>query len=243
MATSYSANARLQKPAPSDRQWDAPINANTDTLDALTAIGSLVVTTTETPSASLQVRVAPGSFVRADGTVGTFGGLVAVAVPASTTVALWLDGSGQLTSGPTFPTSAHLRLAQVTAGTATIQQVNDARVQCATAGSGLGFVLKAGDTINGALTVAAPSAGGGTSPVVVADPVNRLVGFFGATPATQAPAVAPLVGLAGSTTADALVDVGNSFSQAVLNNNFASVAAKVDALIATLKRHGLMASS
>ena len=164
MATSYSANVRLQKPATSDRQWDIPINANTDALDAMTALGSLVVTTTETPSATRQVRIAGGSFIRADGTIGAFGGASAVAIPASSTVCLWLDASGQLATGPAFPPSAHLRLAQVVAGSATITQVIDARVQCATAGSGLGFVLKAGDTINGPLTVAVSGAGAAPGP-------------------------------------------------------------------------------
>ena len=88
-----------------------------------------------------------------------------------------------------------------------------------------------------------PPGGGGSTPGVGADPVNRWIGFFGATPATQAAALAPLDASAtGGVAANALVDVGGSFAQATLNNNFASLAAKVDALIAALKRHGLMAS-
>ncbi len=242
MATTYSANARLQKPGTSDRQWDVPINANTDALDAMTAVGSLVVTTTEAPSATLQVRVAPGTFVKADGTVGTFVGNPAFAVPAAATVYLWLDGSGSLTAGTTFPTSTHLRLAHVVSRTTSVSQVVDERVQCAVAGLGLGFVSKAGDTISGPLTIAAPTLGGSATPLVVADPVNRLIGFFGATPSTQAPTLTPLTASAGGTASDSLTDVGTSFSQATLNNNFASLTAKVDALIAALKRHGLMAS-
>ena len=237
MATTYSANARLQKPGTSDRQWDIPINANTDALDAMTAIGSLAVTPTETPSTTLQVRVTAGNFVKSDGSVGTFGGNPAFVVPASATAFLWLDGSGTLTAGSAWPGSAHIRLAQVTAGSAAITQVVDARVQCATAGSGLGFVLKSGDTISGALTV------GANPPVLVADPVNHLISFFGVAPAGQAATLNPLTASGGGTVSDIVADVGNSFSQATLNNNFASLAAKVDALIATLKRHGLMASS
>ena len=42
--------------------------------------------------------------------------------------------------------------------------------------------------------------------------------------------------------ANSLNDVGTSFSQPILNNNFASLAAKVDALIVALQRHGLMES-
>lgn len=242
MATTYSANARLQKPGTSDRQWDVPINANTDALDAMTAVGSLVVTATETPSVTLRVRVAPGTFVKADGTVGTFIGSPAFVVPASTTVYLWLDGSGSLTAGPAFPTSTHLRLARVVSGTAAVSQVVDQRIQCAIAGSGLGFVLKSGDTISGPLTIAGSTSSGGNASLLVADPVNRLIGFFGATPSTQAPALTPLTASAGGTASDSLADVGTSFSQSTLNNNFASLTAKVDALIAALKRQGLMAS-
>ena len=237
MATTYSANVRLQKPGTSDRRWDIPINANADTLDALTAIGSLVVTATEIPSASLQVRVATGAYIKPDGSVGAFAGASAVAIAPSATVMLWLDGTGVLASGATFPGTAHVRLAQVVAGSAAITKVVDARVQCSTAGSGLGFVLKAGDTITGALTI------GATAPVLAADPSNHLLAFFGATPAGPAPALTPLTAAGGGTGSDVLADVGGSFSQQTLNNNFASLAAKVDALIVALKRHGLMAGS
>ena len=243
MATTYSANARLQKPATSDRQWDVPINANTDALDAMTALGALAVTPTETPSATLQVRVSAGTFIRADGSVGISKGTATLAVAASATTYLWLDATGALASGPAFPASAHVRLAHVVAHAASIAAVVDERVQCTTAGSGLGFVLKTGDTMGGTLTIASTTSTGTATPLVVADPVNQWIGFFGATPATQAAALVPLdASTTGGVAANSLVDVGGSFAQATLNNNFASLAAKVDALIAALKRHGLMAS-
>ncbi len=69
-----------------------------------------------------------------------------------------------------------------------------------------------------------------------------MIGFFGASPASQAPALTPLTSSSPGVASDTLADVGTAFSQAVLNNNFASLAAKVDALIAALKRHGLMGS-
>ena len=242
MATTYSANARLQKPGVTDRQWDLPINANTDAIDAMTAIGSLVVTTTETPSTALKVRVAAGTFIQADGTVGVFAGSNSLAVPGSSTTYLWLDGSGTLASGSAFPASAHLRLAHVVAGSNSVLQVVDERVQCKVAGAELSFVLKTGDTINGPLTVAAPNSGPITATLLVADPTSQVLGFFGIAPATQTPALTPLRFPAGLSATDTLADVGGSFSQATLNNNFASLAVKVDALIAALQRHGLMAS-
>lgn len=242
MATAYSANARLQKPGTSDRQWDVPINANTDALDAMTAVGALVATTTETPSSTLQIRVAPGAFVLANGTVGTFAGAPAVTVAASATTYLWLDATGALATGPAFPASAHLRIARVVAGPAAVILVVDERVQCRMAGTSPSYVLKAGDTITGLLTISAPASTGATVPVVVADPANHAIGFFGANPATQAPAVAPIVAAPGSAASDTLADVGAAFAPATLNNNFASLATKVDAILAALKRHGLMAN-
>jgi hypothetical protein len=239
VAMTYTANARLQKPATSDRNWDLPINANADALDGMTAIGGLAVTTTETPGATLRVGVAPGNFIKSDGTVVSFPGGPAFAVPASSTVYLWLTDAGVLTTGPAFPASAHLRLAHVVSGASSVLQVVDERIQCSVAGNGMGFVLKAGDTMTGPLTVASPGVG---SPLVVADPINQLIGFFGATPAAQVPALAPLVPGSPGVASDTLADVGATFSQPVLNNNFASLAAKVDALIDALKRHGLMGS-
>ena len=239
MAITYTANARLQKPATSDRNWDVPINANADVLDAMSSIGGLAVTTPETPSATLHVVVAPGNFVNSSGKIVNFAGAPTFAIPASTTVYLWLSDGAVLTSGPSFPTSVHMRLARVVAGPTSILQVFDERVQCSVAGTGLGFVLKAGDTITGPLTVATPGTG---VPLVVADSLNRLLGFFGATPASQASPLTPLVSSSPGVASDTLSDVGTSFSQSMLNNNFASLAAKVDALIAALKRHGLMGS-
>ena len=115
----------------------------------------------------------------------------------------------------------------------------DQRVQCATRGTGLGFVLKAGDTVSGPLSVVNPGTG---TPVFSTDPWPRVVGFFGATPSTQAPAVILLTDATTGTAGGTVAAVGASFSASVLNNNFASLAAKVNALIAALKRHGLMAS-
>jgi hypothetical protein len=238
VATTYTPNAGLQKPATSDRNWDVPINANANMLDGMTAIGGLAVTFTEYPSATLQVSVAAGNFLHSDGTVVNYEGASTYAIPASSTVYLWLTDDGVLSSGSAFPSTVHLRLAQVVSGSSSITQIVDERVQCSVMGTGLGFVLKAGDTMTGPLTIASPSSG---PPVIFVDPVNTLVGFFGASPAGQAAALSPLTTSVGFAS-DSLEDVGASYSQSALNDNFASLAAKVDALIAALKLHGLMAS-
>lgn len=239
LATSYTANARLQMPATSDRNWDVPINANSMALDGMTSVGGLAVTTTETPSATLQVRVSSGNFIKSDGTIVSLPGLPSLAIPSSSTVYLWLTDAGVLSSGPAFPTSAHLRLAHVISGPYSVSQVVDERVQCSVSGTGLGFVLKSGDTMTGPLTIFSQSTG---APLVVADSVNRLVSFFGANPASQAPSLIPLVSNSPGVASGTVNDVGTTLSQTVLNNNFASLVAQVNALTAALKRHGLMGS-
>jgi hypothetical protein len=239
VATTYTINAQLQMPATSDRNWDVPINANAEILDGLTAIGGLAVTTTEVPSTTLQVAVSPGNFVNSSGVIINFAGISPFVVPASSTVYLWLTDAGVLRSGPSFPTTAHLRLSQVVSGATALNQVVDERIQCSVAGTGLGFVLKAGDTMTGPLTVASPSA---PTSLIVADPIQGLIGFFGASPASQAPSLEALTSTSSGVASNSLADVGTAFSQSILNNNFASLAAQVGALVTALKRHGLMAS-
>jgi hypothetical protein len=239
MAKTFTPNAFLQKPATADRNWDVPINANADFLDGVAAIGLLVVTPTEIPSATLNVRVTGGSYVKADGTVGVFPGVASYALPASLTAYLWLTDSGVLSASSAFPATAHVRLAHVVTGPASVQAVVDERVGSKTCGSGLGFVLKGGDTMTGTLSVV--SAGSGTAALVV-NPTGPAVGFFGAAPASQAAAVAPVVDNSTGTASNTLVDVGSTFSQAQIDANFATLAAKVNALIAAMKRHGLMSN-
>src|SRR5436305_12209392 len=121
----------------------------------------------------------------------------------------------------------------------TIVQVIDARLPYQSVGANTAVVSKAGDTVSGALQVSNPSTG---SAALSVDPVNALIGFFGATPATQAARVTALTDSTGGTVGTALANVGPSFSQATLNNNFPSLPATVNALVAALKRHGLMSS-
>ena len=112
-ASGFTANAFLFKPATAQRNWDAALNANADILDGMSAIGQLLVTTTEVPSASLNVRVTSGSYVKGDGTVGSYSGVATYALPPSTTTSVWLTDTAVLTTSATFPTTAHLPLAQV----------------------------------------------------------------------------------------------------------------------------------
>jgi hypothetical protein len=70
--------------------------------------------------------------------------------------------------------------------------------------------------------------------------VAHTVAFFGATPATQAIAIAPLADGTTGIASNMVADVGPTHSQTQLDNNFAALTAKVNALIAALKRYGLL---
>lgn len=59
---------------------------------------------------------------------------------------------------------------------------------------------------------------------------------------TQATAIASLTDSTTGTANDTLTDVGGAFSQATLNNNFADLAAKVNAILAALRGAGIVAS-
>ncbi len=238
MATTYTTNVRLQKPSTADRQWDVPLNGNADYLDGLAAVGGLAVTALEVPSSSLSCRVAAGTYMKSDGSAGTCAGIASLAVAPGATSSVWLTDAGVAASGPAFPAAPHVRLAQVQAGPGSILQVVDARVAYRSVGAGV-FVSKAGDTVGGPFQVSPPTGG---APVLAIDPAGAAIGFFGAAATTQAPRLNPLADATGGAPSDTLVAAGSSFSAATLNNNFAAIAAKVDALIAALKRHGLMSS-
>jgi hypothetical protein len=124
-------------------------------------------------------------------------------------------------------------------GPASVQTITDGRVGLRTCGPGAGFVSKSGDTVTGPLSVASASTG---VAALAVDPNAQVVGFFGATPATQAPALSLLSDTTTGVASSTVVDVGPAFSQSQVDNNFAALTAKVNALIAALKRHGLMAS-
>jgi hypothetical protein len=227
MATTYTTNVRLQMPAASDRHWDVPLNANAQYLDSLKALGGLAVTTLEAPSASLSCRISAGTFVKSNGTLVTFGGTASLAIPASVTSLIWLTDSGLPGVGSVYPATPYLPLA------------HDARAAYQSIGANTVFVAKAGDTISGPLQVVSPSTG---MAVLSIDPVNQLVGFFGVTPATQTAKITAMTDSTGGTAGGTLTNVSSTYTQGILNNNFASLTATVNALVTAFKRHGLMSS-
>jgi hypothetical protein len=218
--------------------WVDYINANWDTLAFVGSIGGLAVQPRDLDanlqSNSLYVKVAAGDYGQSVGPVASYAGSAGLALPASTTTCLWLTDSGVLMTGVNFPATVHVRLARVTTDAARVTGIVDARVSLAARGSPGAYALRAGDTFTGTLNV-------GAGLTFRADPVAGTVGFFGAAGATQAATVAVLVdnstGVAGNT----IPNVGTAFDQATLNNIHASLTARINTLIAAIKRHGLMA--
>lgn len=178
MSTTYTSNLGLGQPATADRNWGTVINADTSLLDVNNALANLMVRVHETPSTTLNVAVNAGTYQKADGTVGTYGGTSSYTLTASTTTYLWLTDGGSLTAGGSYPTSAHVRLAHVVTGSGTVTTIVDDRMGPATCGTGLGFVLKTGDTMTGTLAVVSPSSAVSAFTV---NPSTPAVGFFGVT--------------------------------------------------------------
>ena len=127
MATTYTNNMGLAKPAVADRGWDAPINANVDALDATTAIGSLRAQANEQPSASLTIKVSAGRYALADGSIAVFAGGTIVC-DASTSVCVWLTTAGALAKGAAFPTTPHIPICVAATGATYISAIIDAAV-------------------------------------------------------------------------------------------------------------------
>jgi hypothetical protein len=128
MSTSYSSNLKLGTPAANDSGWSNTLDRNRGILDALTPIGALAVTTTEVPSASLNVAVSAGKFANATGTLVSYAGTASQAIATASTKYLYLDNGGTLQVASAFPAAtAIVPLAVVVAGASTITSVTDAR--------------------------------------------------------------------------------------------------------------------
>lgn len=172
MSNTYTPNVKLAMPAIGDTAWSVPINGNCTTIDGFTAVGALAVSTTEVPSATLNVAVAAGPYIKQDGTVGVFAGATSQAITASSTRVLYLDlaASGALTVAASYPTTPHVRLATVVAGNTTINTIADNR-QC------FNVVGSWADGVNITLGTAVGTQIGTAS--------SQKLGFFGKSPTVQ----------------------------------------------------------
>jgi hypothetical protein len=203
MANTYTTNVQLAMPAPGDRTWNVPVNGNAQVLDALAPLGALAVVTTEVPSATPNVHVAAGSYLKQDGTIGMYAGSASQAMTASMTNYLYLDltNSGVLTVNTSgFPATAHVRLAIVVAGGSSITSITDARVAFQVVGA---FA----DGVN--MTI------GTATGTQIGTAANQKLGFFGKTPITQPTLGAATAGSSYTTNEQAMLNAVYSAIRAI----------------------------
>jgi hypothetical protein len=188
LANTYTTFTNLAMPALNDTGWNAPINANAAQIDGMEPLASLAVATTEVPSASLNVKVAPGTFAASNDLHVGYAGVASIGMTASSTNYLYLTDLGALvvtTAG--WPTGTmHVRLATVVAGVSTITSITGQRVPYASAGVNLNtvYLALAGGTLNDAAGVVAVHTGSAHG-TVFGGSAAELVGFFGAAPVAQ----------------------------------------------------------
>lgn len=227
MSKTYTASAKLEKREALDRGWNLTINRNSNTLDAINAIGDMAVTTSQVPSSSLNVDVAAGIFAKSDGTIGTFAGAGAQATAPSTTNYVYLSSAGTLVINTTgFPASGtYYPLAVVVSGTSTVTSIADHRPSLVPVGV---FLPVGGGTLEDGANVAL----GTTTGTKIGTAATQKLGFYGATPVVQpsGSAQAALTDSTGGTASTTISNVGGSFSQSTLNNNFASLVNLANAL-------------
>lgn len=183
MATTYTTRAKFAKPGPADREWNVPLNANADAIDALAPVGGLCVTPAECPSTSLRLHAAPGRFQRDDGNVGVFGGSMSIAIPPDTTSYIYLTNLGDLiVSASGFPSTSHVPLAIAITDASCVVSVTDLRVVCNTVGSdSRPFLTPAGGTMNDGASLAA----GASSGLKIGTSATQKLGFWNAPPVTR----------------------------------------------------------
>lgn len=236
MSTTYTSRAQLGYPAVGDSGWGATYNTIVATLDGFNALGALAVTLAEVPSASLNVAVAAGSFVKSDGTIVSYAGTGSRAMTTAATNYVYLDDSGTLTVNTSgFPASTfHVRLAVVVAGATTITSIADARLPFNSCGKNENTVylaLAGGDDSSGAVGVALGTTNGtkfGTS-------TGQKLAFYNATPVVQQTAATTTAGFTANT--GTTVVSGSTFT-----GDTGSTAYTIGDVVKALKTLGLIAS-
>jgi hypothetical protein len=172
MSTTYTQNVKLGQPALGDTGWSTPLNNNCTTLDGLAPVGGLAVTLHEVPSTSLNVAVAAGTVIEQSGTTLSYAGSSSFAMTGSATNVLYLDGTASwaLTAAASYPTTPHVKLATVVAGSSTITSITDNRQSFNVAGT-------IADGTNWSF--------GTSTGTKIGTATTQKLGFFNATPVVQ----------------------------------------------------------
>lgn len=184
MATTYSNNLGLPMPGTADRYWDLVLNQQITTLDALDVLSGFAVTTTEYPSATLKVSVAPGSFRSGSGTVIAYAGtgMTPLTLTASVTNSIYLSDAGVLKVSTTgFPTFGNIvPIAVVVTGATTVTSITLVRSPWFARGGHVHWGV-------GTPTITAgPAAGASTTSVVGSDQAGVITVTTGTAPTASA---------------------------------------------------------
>jgi hypothetical protein len=147
-------NTEIPYPAELEDNWYDEWETFITEMDRMAAIAKLGVFPVERPSTTLFVRVTPGTFISSSGAAIDYAGSASFAVAASSTLRIWLDDAGTLTSGASWPTTPHVRLATVVTGTTSVTTVTDERRPPTVnrPGVGLAFVATAPITVSNTVT-------------------------------------------------------------------------------------------
>ena len=107
-------------------------------------------------------------------------------------------------------------------------------------GSGAKFVFSDAVEINGSLTLSAQNiVTDTTTGMKIGTGTTQKLGFFNATPVTQRTNIGAITDSTGGTPGTSVDDVGGSFDQSTLNDNFATLVQKMNAVEQVLQDLGL----
>jgi len=107
-------------------------------------------------------------------------------------------------------------------------------------GSGAKFVFSDAVEINGSLTLSAQNiVTDTTTGMKIGTGTTQKLGFFNATPVTQRTNIGAITDNTGGTPGTSVDDVGGSFDQSTLNDNFATLVQKMNAVEQVLQDLGL----
>lgn len=182
MSETQTTNLGLAYPSFGTPNWNTDVQNNYAILDALTTVSGGVVILKEFPSASLNVHVAPLTYRKGDGTVGTCAGSSSFAMTTASTNFVYITDAGTLTVAAGLPTTGnYVRLATVVAGATTITSITDTRIPLVASGAHIGFGV-------GTPTIAA-GTGAGTSPTLTitgSDQAGYITVLTGTSPTASA---------------------------------------------------------
>lgn len=222
MPLTQTTNVGLLKPSNNYPDWDTPILADLDRLDALAAIGGLGIRPAALPSDSLDIRVGAGSYLRLDGSVGTLATPATLTLAPSAASSVYLDASGaEASTTGGYPSGPIVRLGTVTTDAGSVTAVVDDRVVASQSGAtGSVYLALAGGTMGAGSAIATAGVG-----LTIAATSTQKLGFWGVTPAVR-PSGSGQAAVGSATAATAtLATVGATNSGDVSGNINANLAA------------------